>query len=539
MPIERGGFLTIVEDELRDGVRQSASESVRRYSLLQNVHLFNRDAITKDLGIRRMHSSDIASGADVLGGFDARFRNGAQKVVVVNASDAHLYNTTTKQFVAQSQSLANARPDQFMFADKMLLLNGTNFKSMTSSGTWANVTGSPPAAKFGTVHANRAIVSGVSGSEHLFYPSGINDENSWDATLAVVVEGSEGSSGITNLGRLGSTMIVQTSRSTHSYTLSSENPRDWDNTDVAGTVGNVHHRTWVEVDTAAQGEDQAAAFFWSTDGPCLITMPSHGGRPSVVSLMDPIMRSTRGSDYQNFPALNVGRFANIESTYVPELGQVRFGVAKKASAENDLILWIDVESAIAFSDGEIEYPYWGLRKSDELGYFPCDVLFTAQVDEAGVPSTTGMDRCIGGRNGVFFEMDAPGTFDDNGQSISFDVRRRGYDGSDEGVRVLVKAIKHTRVRATQVGGGELYVDLIADGGNDSGTATLNLDAGLTTWDGSSWDGGTWNDGALRTLRGDYGVLGERFEVRLYDNGNISEPFQLDGWQLEGFLEDRR
>lgn len=538
MAVERDGFLSMEEDKVREGVRQSASESIRRYTLIQNAHIFNQEALTKDLGIRRIHSTNIGSSTDILAGFDAHFDNGNQKLVVVNTTDAHIYNTTTKQFDAQSLSLANERPGIFMYNGYMLLFNGTQQKQLSAAGTWTAISGSPPAAKFGTVHASRALIGGISGSENTFWVSGINDHETWDASLAVVVDQTPGSGAMTNLARLGPFVIVQTRQSTHAYQLTTDNPRDWDNFDISPSVGAIHHRSWCTVDGTPKGEDDSYAFFWGDGGPYMLTQGGEGD-PTLIGLADPIMRSTRGKAYQEFPALQVSQYAKVESCYVPEYGQVRFGLTEYGSSSNDIVLWIDVESAIEFAEGQEEYPFWGLRNNDGLGYFPCEALFSARVDEDGVPSTTGEVRCFGGRDGVIYEMDAPSTYEDNGEPIAFDVRKRGYDGSEDGVRAYVKSIINGRIRATQVGSSELYVDVVADGGNASDSATLDLDAGLITWDGSTWDGGKWNDGEFRTMRADVAVNGERFEVRLYDNGNIREAFQIDGWQLEGFLEDRR
>jgi len=535
--LERDGRLTLPEGQIYDGIRQSASQAVVRYSLLRNLHVFNRKALTKFRGIRRIHTTDIASGADMLGGFDAHFQGGTQKMVVVNTGDAYLYNTATGEFDAQSQGLANAAPKMLVFNDKLLLMNGTNFRSMTSAGTWTAVGGSPPAAQFGTVHAERLLVAGVSGSEHLFYPSGIRDETDWDASLAVIVDSAEASSGLTNLGRLGPYVIVQTRQSTHAYQLSTDNPRDWDNFDISGTVGIVTHRSWIEVEGAKGGDQSKSyAFFWSNNGPYMLSYS--GSRPTLVSLMDPIMRSVRGEAYQSAPALEASRYNQVEAAYVPEFGQVRFGVSSLGSSANDLILWVDVESAIDFADGKIEYPYWGIRDNANLGYVPCDALFTARVDSSGHPSAAGQERCFGARNGVVYEYDAPSVYLDQGSQIPIDMRRRGYSGEEEGVASFHKSVRGCRTHATQVA-GDLYVEIIADGGTRSGTATIDLSANLTVWGGSTWGGGKWNSGEFVSERADAAVGGTRFELRMFDNGNIQGAFMIDAWELFGYVEDRR
>jgi hypothetical protein len=393
--IERDGQITLPEDKVYDGVRQSASESVRRYSLLRNVNLFNRGALTKDRGIRRIHATDISSGADMLGGYDAHFQGGAQKMVVVNTGDAYVFNTTTDEFDAQGLGLANAAPAMFTFADKLLLMNGTDFRTMTSAGTWTTVAGAP-AAKFGTVHSERALVAGVAGSEHLFYVSGIRDETDWDVTLAVIVDSAANSAGLTNLGRLGPYVIVQTAQSTHAYELNTDNPRDWDTFDISGTVGAVTHRSWAQVEAVGGGDtSKSYAFFWGVNGPHMMTYS--GSKPSLVSLVDPIMRACRGEAFQNMPALDPTKYDQVEAVYVPELGQVRFGVTAAGGLSNDTILWVDVESAIDFADGKEDYCFWGVRDNEGLGYVPCDVLFTARVDTNGHPATDGLERCSGGQ----------------------------------------------------------------------------------------------------------------------------------------------
>jgi hypothetical protein len=455
----------------------------------------------------------------------------------VDESDAYVFNTTTEEFDAQAQSLANARAKMLMFADKMLLMNGTQFRSMTSAGTWTTVGGSPPAATFGTVLAERCLVGGISGSEHLFYVSGIRDETVWDASLAVIVDSAERSAGLTNLGRLGPNVIVQTRQSTHSYQLSSDNPRDWDSSDVSTLVGATCHTGWVEVEGVRGGDtSKSYAFFWSNNGPAMLTYSY--GRPSLVSLADPIMRCVRGEVYQGMPALEPSRAGDVQAAYVPQYGQVRFAVTSYGGSRNDMILWVDVESAIDYADGKLDYPYWGVRDNAGLGYVPCDSLFTVRVDENSHPSATGQERGFGGRSGVVYEYDAPATYTDQGQPINLDVRRRGFDGQDEQVQSFHKSMRGARIRATQVS-ADLLVTLTADGGMSSGSAVVPLSANLTLWGGSTWGGGKWNGGDFISKRGDAAVGGTRFELRMHDDGGISEPFQIDGYEVFGYVEDRR
>jgi hypothetical protein len=92
-----------------------------------------------------------------------------------------------------------------------------------------------------------------------------------------------------------------------------------------------------------------------------------------------------------------------------------------------------------------------------------------------------------------------------------------------------------------VGAFNLYTRALVDGGAREATSTISLDAGLSTWgDGSSWnDGSEWNNSEFVNARSGLGVLGKKFDIELYDNGNIEGDFQINSWSLLGYVEDRR
>ena len=132
MSLQKDGLYTWTEDLIYDGIRQDASESVRRYRNIENMNWWIRGAITKDLGTRFLTSTPIESGDyETVAGFDAHFSDGTQKLAVVNgiggpAQRVYLYNTTTDAFVQEATPVLHDtnRPDMFMFANKLMVLDG-------------------------------------------------------------------------------------------------------------------------------------------------------------------------------------------------------------------------------------------------------------------------------------------------------------------------------------------------------------------------------------------------------------------------------
>ena len=154
-------------------------------------------------------------------------------------------------------------------------------------------------------------------------------------------------------------------------------------------------------------------------------------------------------------------------------------------------------------------------------------------------------RCLAAQDGFVYEMDAVEQYVDNIEgtdySIPFYVRRDNYDGLDDGVRSNTKSLRTGWFRTTMVGAFSLYTRALVDGGAREATSTISLDAGLSTWgDGSAWDDGSeWNNSEFVNARSGLGVLGKKFDLELYDNGNIEGDFQINSWSLLGYVEDRR
>ena len=250
--IDRDGQFTWEETNVFDGIRQDVSESLRKYRSVQNVHFANRGALTKDLGIKPLHASRIgASGKNVTAALDCHFNNATQILVAVNEgssnADAYTFDTATRAWTAQSVSIVNGvRPSMVMFADQLHLVDGTTLRRMNASKSWSTPgegTYSNP-CKFGTVYANRLILSGNATYPYSFFPSGVRDAGTWDATLAVDVTGAQGER-IPALGTLGPFLIVGGETFTRAYYLGTASPRDWDGDVVSSRVGPVHHSSYV------------------------------------------------------------------------------------------------------------------------------------------------------------------------------------------------------------------------------------------------------------------------------------------------------
>lgn len=554
--IDRDGQFTWEETNVFDGIRQDVSESLRKYRSVQNAHFANRGALTKDLGVKPLHASRIAaSDKNVTAALDCHFNNATQILVAVNEgssnADAYTFDTTTRAWTAQSVSIANGvRPSMMMFADQLHIADGTTLRRMNASKSWSTPgesTYSNP-CKFGTVYANRLILSGNANYPYSFFPSGVRDGGTWDATLAVDVTGAQGER-ITALGTLGTFLIVGGETFTRAYYLGTASPRDWDGDVLSSRVGPVHHSSYVEVPAAGGNASSNFGFFWSREGPMMLAQVG-SGLPVMKSLADPIRKAVRGTNYEGLDGLAVESYADVTAAYVPEYDEIRFSLIKKnnysATARADVIYCLSVASAIAFAGNPAEaHPIWRIRDNTNQP-LPCSTLFTARLHpDTHLPSVDGTVRCLSAQDGFVYEMDAVEQYVDNiegtNYSIPFYVRRDNYDGLDDGVRSNTKSLRTGWFRTTMVGAFNLYTRALVDGGAREATSTISLDAGLTTWgDGSSWnDGGEWNNSEFVNARSGLGVLGKKFDIELYDNGNIEGDFQINSWSLLGYVEDRR
>ena len=555
--LERDGQFTWEEDGLFDGIRQDASESVRRYRVVRNAHLFNQGALTKRKGLYQLSSATIGSSTlDTVAGYDCHFTNGTQKLVVVQEgasnADAYVYNTATRDWTAQSVSIANGkRVDMVMFADELHTMDGGTLRKMNASTTWATPgesTYSNP-SNFGTVYANRLVLSGNGTYPHQFFPSGIRDSGTWDAALAVTVTGVQGET-VTCLGAMGPFLIVGGKSFTRAYYLGTASPFAWDYDDISTLIGPQAHQSFVTVPAAQGKAGRNAAFFWSTEGPMMLY--HHGqGLPSLYNLTPPIHRAIKGIDHQGMPPLAVDRYADITAAYVPELDQIRFSVVSKSNfvtngtnSLSELVMSVSLASCLAFAEGD-GYPFWSYQDNANAD-LPVSTLFTAQVHpDTHLPSTDGIIRCLCARGGHIYEMDALATHKDTIEGaeypIDFYVWRDGYDGVEDGTRNHTKSLRGVFARTTLTGEHELFFKAVADGGVRDSTATFDLSGSLTTWgNGEAWaNGSNWNAGDFVNARGRLGVLGKKFDLQVFDDGNIEGDFQINGWSLIGYMEDRR
>ena len=563
--IERGGHFTWEEDAVFDGIRQDASESIRRYRVLKNGHLFNRGAVTKDKGSKHIAAARIGTDSlDTLAAFDAHFNDGSQKLCVIQEggsnADLYYFNTTDSTWVAQSQSIANnTRVVLLMFANKLHVIDGGTLRTWTGS-SWATPgesTYSNPCT-LGAVYANRLILSGHPTYPFTFFPSGIRDSGSWDAALSVDVTGAHGEV-ITSIGTMGSFLIVGGRTFTRSFYLGTASPYDWDNDHISTLIGPSCQSSFVSI-PAVQGQTgRNVAFFWSTDGPMMLYQEGNG-LPTLLDLSGPLAKAARGIEYQGLAAFAIDRYDDVVGVYVPEFDEIRFAVTKKttfsslgANSQNDMLCCLNLTSALAFAMGKVEYPYWRIRdnenKTGSVPGLPVSTIFSARIHpDTNAPSSAGVLRCLCAKNGWVYEMDAVSQDVDSIEGTDYDIpfyiRRDGYDGMEDGIRQHEKSLRAAYFRATLVGKSKLYARAIADGGARLSEAEIDLDGNLQEWNtdggsGSWGDGNRWNAGEFVNKRGLMGTLGRKFDLEIYDNGNIKGDFQVNSWSLLGYAEDRR
>lgn len=550
--ISRGGHFTWPEDNILGGIRQDVSESVPRYRNLQNVHVSILGALTKDKGIKLLTSGTVSTG-DTVAGLDAQFNNGTQALYMFQDEGANVkaykYNSGSWAVLQSGGSdvafAGTNRPQALMFADKMHVFDSHTIRTVDHSGTVATPGSSDVnTSKFGVVYANRLIAFGNASYPSYFYPSGVRDSSDWDADLAVRITNTYGEE-IKGAGVLGPFLIVGGRTFTRAYYLGTASPRDWDHDNISDQIGPINFQSFVVASRGRGNSLQNYGFFWSEEGPMMVVQ-SGNAMPSLLPLYDPIRNLVRGIDYQGLDGLATDYFANVEGVWVPEYNEVRFAVSGKGKTENSMLLCLNLDSAIAFSQGqENAYPMWRIRNNENLNsnVFPCTTLFSCQVSSSGVPSTTGQRRAFCARDGKVYEMDADSTSkDETSTLIPMYVYRDGYDGYRDGVRENTKSLRQINIRATQEGNFTLKARCIGDGGVS--TTDIDIARGLNLWtDDASvgrWgDGGTWNSGEFITQRAGIGVLGKKFELELYDEGAVEAPVQINSWTLMGYTEDRR
>jgi hypothetical protein len=311
-------------------------------------------------------------------------------------------------------------------------------------------------------------------------------------------------------------------------------------------VGPINFQSWVTVTRKKGRPGEHFALFWSEEGPMLLVQVGTSP-PSLMSLSQPLLHMLRGTAYQGALGLSVSRFDKVEAEWVSDMNEVRFAVSADGGTKHTLLLCVDMDSVVAFAaDPENNYPYWRIRDNEAMTSFPVSTLFIMRVDPTtGLPSVTGQPRCFCAQDGSVYEMDALDSCkDEDLYPISFLARRDGYDGYEDGIREHEKSAQKIFLRATQHGDYNIYARLTADGGRMSSETSITLNQGLTLWTddpgiGQWGDGGKWNTGEFVTDQGGFGCLGQKFDLELYDNGEIEAPVAINSWTLLGQLEDRR
>lgn len=550
MSIERDGQFTWPEDNIYGGIRQDASESVNRYRYLQNVNVSVLQSLIKDKGVRRMSSTALYGSGEIYTAFDARFHGGVQYLAVfadngVNGKCNILQ--ADRSWVEESPTFAQVRPCVVMFGNRMVVIDGNAVQAWTSS-SWSTVgdaTVNP--CRFGLVYKNRLVMFGDPNNPFYFYPSEIRtrmawDTTDWDANYAIEVTDNQGEE-VTGAFVVGSFLIVGGRTFTHAYFTGTTSRYDWDWDSLSSQVGPVNFESCVSVARSYGSDAQNYGFFWSEEGPIMVIQRAQG-IPSLLPIWETIRYAVRGETYQGMVGLNTSTFDKIEASWDPSSREIRFACATSGSSENDMMLCLDLDSAIRFATdgGSAEsYPYWRVRNNENWD-FPAQMIATAQLDtDTSLPSTTGIRKMICGRDGYIYEMDSLSSCLDNDlYPIELIATKDGYDGYKEGIREHTKSARQVNIRTTQVGAYTLYVRLRADGSSQS-TASIDLSGGLKLWgDGRTWkDGAKWNSGEFVTARGGFGLLGQKFDMDIYDDGNIQAPVQINSWSLMGYLEDRR
>tara|TARA_R110002073_G_scaffold141383_7_gene292501 strand:- start:1301 stop:2953 length:1653 start_codon:yes stop_codon:yes gene_type:complete len=549
--MSRGGHFTWSEDNILGGIRQDVSESISRYRNLQNVHVSILGALTKDKGIKALTAGVVASG-DTVCGVDAQFNNGTQALYVFqdqgSATKAYKYNSGSWAVLQSGGSDVSfngtVRPSALMFADKMHVFDGHTLRAVDHSGT-VTTPGSSDinTSKFGVVYANRLMAFGNASFPSYFYPSDVRDSSVWNADYAIRITNTYGEE-IKGAGVLGPFLIVGGRTFTRAYYLGTASPYDWDHDSISDQIGPINFQSFVVASRGTGNGLQNYGFFWSEEGPMMVVQ-SGNSMPSLVPLHEPIRNLVRGIDYQGLDGLAPEYFSNVEGVWVPEYNEVRFAVTGKGKTENSMLLCLNLDSAIAHSQGaEGAYPMWRIRNNYNLNsnVFPSTTLFSVQVNSSGVPNTSGQRRAFCGRDGLVYEMDAEVTSKDDGTLMPMYIYRDGYDGHRDGIRENTKSLRQLNLRATQEGNFTLKARCAGDGGVS--TTEIDIARGLNLWTSDDttgrWgDGGRWNSGEFVTQRAGVGVLGKKFELEIYDEGAIEAPIQINSWTLMGYAEDRR
>lgn len=538
------------------GIRQDLPTSGDRWRLIQNGHLNNIGSITKDLGVRRITETLLGNGAeDTVMGIDAHFNNGSQHLIVFQNSGtdmlAYKFNTVGSSWAQQSPTFAQKTPSTFMFANALVVLDGTTLRAMNSSNVWStpgDADYSNP-CKFGTVYANRAVISGHATYPYTFFPSD-SRTNTWDVDESVDVTSTYGEQ-ITAIFKCGQFLIVGGRTFTRAYYLGSANSKDWDWDELSSLTGPVDFKSTVEVSLTRGNVHNNYSFFYGDQGPMMIAQQG-GALPSLIPMWESLEKSFRGTEHEDVPAIDITTVDQIQCNYVPELREIRFAAIKKTTQSSetdprkDIMYCLHLPSAIAFAQSGMDprqAPAWRLRHNVNME-FPASTLFQCQVNpDTGAPSTTGQMKLMSARDGYVYEMDAKYTYQDQGDNIDFRIRYDGIDGEQDGVDHYTKSAQDVFFKANQVGDYTLYIQIVGDG-KSSSIQGLELSEDSVAWsasteDGTWGDGADWNEGGFAPFRAKVGALGKKFDVDIYDYGAISAELQLSDLEVGGMIEGAR
>jgi hypothetical protein len=547
--LQNGGEFVWSDETLAGGIQQDVSASTLRYRIVRNLNQSTRGAQTKDMGVRSLMTIALTSYS-TFGGYDFRWQSSGttyQKLLIFqdngSTTSVYVFDPTTRTAAAEATTLARVKPCTLTFANKLITIDGTTIRSWTGSAWATPGTVDMNRCRFGVVYANRLILFGDPSYPYYFYPSGVRNETDWDANLAYEVLSARGEK-ITGAGTCGSYLLVGGNEFLRAFTLGTASPTDWDYDSLSEQSGPVNWQSFVEVTRPRGNSTNSFTFFWTRQGPAMVVRQGEG-TPSLVPLHDSLREMMLGNTYQGLLGLNQSRFDYVEGVYVPSYNEVRFAVSSVDSSVNDMLLCLNVDSAIDYmSDPENNHPHWRVRDNDSWT-FPLETIFTCEVDTAGLPSTTGTIKAFIAKAGMVYEMDALSSCLDNSlYPIKMQLRRDGYDGQDDGVREYTKSVRDVRIITTQWGVGHIYCRVKADGGSSSSESDVSLDEDLYLWTDSAVVG-TWGDGTLWnagetpqsvTTRIGVGCLGRRFDVEFYDNGEINMPIKINSFSLYGLVE---
>ena len=573
MAVERDGRFEWNENRIYGGMRQDVTDAFRHYRMLRNCSVADHGSVIKDKGARRLINAQITNHV-TYGGYDARYSNGSQVLLLFHdngsAGEVHRFNeangghtNTGSSWTEEHANNAQKKPCVFMFADKLITIDGSRIRARNNAASWsapvydnqsASMTSDLKAAlnrsTFGVVYANRMVVFGDPQNPHTFYSSDVRDPAVFDATNSVIVLEQSGEK-ITGASVIGNHLLVGGENFIRSYYLGTASPKDWDFETLSSSIGPINWQSFVPIARYTGNQTVSHNFFWTKNGP-MLAVANQKSAPSLVPLWEPLRRGFLGETYRTLEGFKVSDYPNVEGAWCPEFNEVRFVLSYKSSSARDLVLCINVDSAIAYAQSaEGVYPMFRIRdNSNFTGGFPADTIFSCEVASTGAPSTTGVHKTLVAKNGRVWELDNKSNCKDEGtgssdtHAVNFQARMDGYDGSEDGIRSREKSLRGVHVQATAEGSYNLKCRVLADGGQaaaSNATSLAALDEDINVWGGGdTWgNDNLWNSNEFMFSDIDLHALGRKFDLEFYDDGNIEGPVQLNYWSLWGYVEDRR